>query len=134
MWLAPLERARQSGYSSRSQFCFPCGKVLIQISIQISIWLEEATTRILSRAFPPTAHVSRLFLMVDPNLFTSATLLLRASGVLGCFKTFYGCLIISLQKYSNFKLQGIMTPFLLHAFIKEICTFSFFLAVLHSDL
>ena len=128
MWLAPLERARQSGYSSRSQFCFPCGKVLIQISIQISIWLEEATTRILSRAFPPTAHVSRLFLTVNPNLFTSATVLLRASGVLGCFKTFYGCLIISLQKYSNFKLQGVMTHILAPCIYKRNLYIQLFLS------
>ena len=32
VWFAPLERAWQSGYSSRSQFCFLRGKALIQIA------------------------------------------------------------------------------------------------------
>ena len=66
MWFAPLERAHQSGYSSRSQFRFLRGKALFQISIQISMELEKVT--ILSRAFPPTAHVSLLFLTIYTKL------------------------------------------------------------------
>ena len=64
LWFAPLERAQRSGKNNRSPACLLCGKVPFQFSIQIS---DGATvpqhchvkrTRILSSAFPSTAHAS----------------------------------------------------------------------------
>ena len=111
LWFAPLERVWRSDIRTQSLARLLQGKGFFQISIEISMGATKMPTvrRILSHAFLPTAHVSCLFLTIDPKLrycFSATPFSGLLSSYLGALQLLNVSLVVGYTGYERFTEAG----------------------------